>query len=111
MPPSRRATTWVNLLRAHADQLGGKHALSFLPAGEGAATVLSYADLDRGARRIALLLQAHSRRGDRVLLLYPSGLEFVTAFFGCLYAGVVAVPAYPPRANESALRLRAIIAD
>src|SRR6478736_1891038 len=111
MPPSRRATTWVNLLRTHADQLGGKHALSFLPAGEGASTALSYAELDQAARRIALLLRAHTQPGDRVLLLYPSGLEFVTAFFGCLYAGVVAVPAYPPRANESAHRLRAIIAD
>ena len=49
--------------------------------------------------------------GDRALLLYPSGLDSVTAFFGCLYAGVIAVPAYPPRANESIHRLKSIVAD
>ncbi len=111
MSPSSPATTWVSLLRTHADQLGGKAALTFFPAGEGVSTVLTYAELDRQARRIALALREHSQPGDRVLLLYPSGLDFVTAFFGCLYAGVVAVPAYPPRPNESAHRLRAIVAD
>ncbi len=46
-----------------------------------------------------------------ILLLYPPGLEFVEAFFGCLYAGCVAVPAYPPKANRSFGRLRAIVHD
>ena len=52
------------------------------------------------------------RPGDRALLLYPPGLDFIAAFFGCLYAGVVAVPAYPPRPNDrSQSRLRAIAHD
>ena len=58
---------------------------------------LSYAGLDERARAIAALLQEHGAAGERVLLLYPPGLDYIAAFFGCLYAGVVAVPAYPPR--------------
>src|SRR5262245_66560472 len=49
--------------------------------------------------------------GERALLLYPAGLEFIAAFFGCLYAGVVAVPAYPPRRNRSLSRSEAIVDD
>ena len=53
----------------------------------------------------------NARRGDRALLLYPAGLEFVAGFFGCVYAGVVAVPAYPPRRNRSLERIEAIAED
>ena len=49
--------------------------------------------------------------GQRALLLYPAGLDFIAAFFGCLYAGVVAVPAYPPRRNRSLSRIEAIADD
>ena len=49
--------------------------------------------------------------GERALLLYPAGLEFIAAFFGCLYAGVVAVPVYPPRRNRSMNRIQAIADD
>jgi acyl-CoA synthetase (AMP-forming)/AMP-acid ligase II/acyl carrier protein len=49
--------------------------------------------------------------GERVLLLYPSGLAYIAAFLGCLYAGAVAVPAYPPRPNRSLERIQAIIQD
>ena len=44
-------------------------------------------------------------------MLYPSGLEFITAFFGCLYARVVAVPAYPPRRNQKMSRLQALVIE
>jgi len=43
--------------------------------------------------------------------MYPSGLEFITAFFGCLYAGVIAVPVYPPRRNQKLSRLLSIVND
>ena len=49
--------------------------------------------------------------GKRVLLLYPSGLDFIAAFMGCLYGGAIAVPAYPPRKNRSVERIEAIAAD
>ncbi len=68
-------------------------------------------DLDRRARAIAVQLRAHCVPGDRALLVFPAGLDFLTSFFGCLYAGVIAVPAYPPRPNESIHRLKAIGAN
>ena len=74
----------------------------------------SYADLDREARAIAARLQAEIPEGERVLLLYPPGPEFVAAFFGCLYASVIAVPVYPPdpaRMARSLKRLQSIAED
>src|SRR5688572_27403906 len=49
--------------------------------------------------------------GQRALLLYPPGLDFVAGFFGCLYAGAIAVPAYPPRRNRYMDRIDAISQD
>ena len=72
---------------------------------------LTYAEVDREARKIASSLLKNCRPGDRALMLYPAGLEFVTAFYGCLYAGLVAVPAYPPRKNQKITRLKSIISD
>jgi acyl-CoA synthetase (AMP-forming)/AMP-acid ligase II len=63
---------------------------------------LTYAGLDRAARAVAAALQDVAEPGDRALLLYGPGLEFTTAFFGCQYAGVVPVPAYPPRPERLA---------
>ena len=83
----------------------------FLADGATEETSLTYADLDREARAIAAWLQTITSRDDRVLLLYPPGLEYITAFFGCLYAGVIAVPAYPPRNNRNLLRLQSLIDD
>ncbi|WP_433527971.1 SDR family NAD(P)-dependent oxidoreductase [Micromonospora sp. CA-263727] len=68
----------------------------FLVDGEGPAQVLTGAALDRRARAIAVALRERTTKGDRTLILCPPGLDYVAAFFGCLYAGVVPVPAYPP---------------
>ncbi|MFK0734780.1 MAG: beta-ketoacyl synthase N-terminal-like domain-containing protein, partial [Gloeotrichia echinulata HAB0833] len=73
------------------------------------SATMTYGELDKQARAIASHLQ--SMRGKRALLLYPSGLEFITAFFGCLYAGVIAVPVYPPRQNQKLSRLLSIVND
>lgn len=64
---------------------------------------LTYAELDHAARSRAAWLQAHFQLGDRALLLYPPGLEFVSAFLGCLYAGIVPVPAPPPGSDRRQL--------
>jgi len=89
----------------------GGGSFAFLADGEAAEVRLSFADLDARARAIAARLQAEGLAGERALLLFSPGLEFLPAFFGCLYAGVVAVPAYPPRLNRPMPRLRAIVAD
>jgi acyl-CoA synthetase (AMP-forming)/AMP-acid ligase II/acyl carrier protein len=75
------------------------------------AGVLTFGELDRKARVLGGYLEALNAGGERALLLYPAGLDYVTAFYGCLYAGVTAVPAYPPRMNRNLTRLLSIIED
>ncbi|WP_306297053.1 AMP-binding protein [Nostoc sp. C052] len=70
--------------------------------------------MDEKARAIAAYLQSRLCVGERVLLVYPQGLEAIAAFFGCLYAGVVAIPAPAPEAarmKHILLRLEAIASD
>ncbi|WP_164014463.1 non-ribosomal peptide synthetase [Pyxidicoccus trucidator] len=104
--------TFVDLCRARAAAQGGQEVFTFFDE-EGDSTV-TYAELDAGARAVAALLQQHLAPGDRALLLYPPGREYVLGFLGCLYAGVVAVPAYPPdpmRLGRTLPRLQALVAD
>lgn len=102
-------STLVDLLRYRALHQPDKRGYTFLTHGETPSTHLTYQELDRLARAIAAELQRQNAAGERALLLYPPGLEFIAAFFGCLYAGVVAVPAYPPRPNQKMSRLQAIV--
>lgn len=108
---TRDVATLVDLLRKRAVRQPNKVAFTFLKDGETEAGSLTYQELDQHARAIAAQLLSYGLNGERSLLLYPPGLEFITAFFGCLYAGVVAVPAYPPRPNQSMSRLQAIAAS
>lgn len=104
-------TTFVELLRHRVDTQPLKTAYTFLADGEIETASLNYNELERQARAIATELQAYCHPGDRVLLLYPSGLEFIAAFFGCLYAGVVAVPLGVPRRHQNLKRWQAIALD
>ena len=72
---------------------------------------VTFAELHARAGAIAARLAAEGLQGERALLLYPAGLEFVEAFFGCLMAGVVAVPAFPVRPNRTLGRLMSMAAD
>jgi acyl transferase domain-containing protein/acyl-CoA synthetase (AMP-forming)/AMP-acid ligase II/predicted alpha/beta-fold hydrolase len=92
---------------SHPDQV----IFTFLADGETESGSLTYQQLDRQARANAAYLQENKGKGERALLLYQPGLEFISAFLGCLYAGVIAIPAYPPRPNRSFARLEAIIKD
>ncbi len=104
-----QVTTLVELLKYRAKTQGDRTGYIFLTDGETEEVRLSYAALDQQARAIANQLQEF--RGERALLLYPPSLEYISALFGCFYAGVVAVPAYPPRRNSNLSRLQSIIAD
>ncbi|HEY2892795.1 MAG TPA: aminotransferase class I/II-fold pyridoxal phosphate-dependent enzyme [Pirellulales bacterium] len=101
----------VDLLRHRAAHQAHDRAFTYLVDGEAEEIHWTYEELDRQARAVAGRLQAMDLEGQRALLLYPAGLEFIAAFFGCLYAGVVAVPAYPPRRNRSLSRIQAIVDD
>ncbi|MGZ3460875.1 MAG: AMP-binding protein, partial [Archangium sp.] len=112
--PLPSCSTLVDLLRQAAGARHGQRLYTFLGEAEGEETPLTYDSLDDQARRIGAVLQQHTRPGERAILLYPPGLEYVAGFFGCLYANLVAVPAYPPdptRLERTLPRLRAIIQD
>ena len=101
----------ADLLRLRAQTHAERIAYTFLPDGEVAAEQLTYAQLDCRARALAARIRARTRPGDAVILAYPAGLDFVAAFFGCLYAEAIAVPVGPAHARRGNERLCAIIAD
>src|SRR4051812_26390013 len=109
-------STLVDALNARAAEHPSAPAYRFLDSGdvEGTATELTYGTLARRARAIAATLHDRGLAGERVLLLYPPGLDFVEGFFGCLAGGVVAVPIPLPQFQEfdrAMRRLRQVIAD
>ncbi|WP_433549070.1 AMP-binding protein [Streptomyces sp. CA-294286] len=85
----------VGAVRERAEREGDAVALSWLADLDRSTDSRTCAELDDGAAAVAAALLAEARPGDRVLLVQPPGLDFVTAFLGCLYAGCVAVPVYP----------------
>ncbi|HEX8648098.1 MAG TPA: fatty acyl-AMP ligase [Thermoleophilaceae bacterium] len=101
----------VETMRRRADLDPGALAFTFL-AGDHDAQDLTRGALDREARAVAAMLQAHDVQ--RPLLLHAPGRDYVTALIGCLYAGTAAVPAYPPdpaRLERTLPRLLAIVED
>ena len=103
--------TLVDLLAWRAANDPHQRAYVFLADGESEDDSVTYAQLDRQARAIAAWLRTIAVPGDRTLLFYPPGIPYVAAFFGCLYAGVIAVPAYPPQPNRRMHRIQGMAAD
>ena len=101
----------VEVLLQRAATRGEETLYTFLKDGERELASYTYADLAQHAQALAANLQAHAQVGERALLLYPPGLDYITAFYACLLAGLVAVPTYPPRRNRPDPRLRGIAAD
>ncbi|NES67184.1 MAG: fatty acyl-AMP ligase, partial [Okeania sp. SIO2D1] len=108
-------STLIDLLQYRSLNQSDRRAYTFLQNGEKEIDSLSYKELDEKARAIAVELQKQQvGNKERALLLYPQGLEFIAALFGCLYAGVVAIPAPPPdpiRLKRTLPRLEAIVKD
>jgi acyl-CoA synthetase (AMP-forming)/AMP-acid ligase II len=98
--PVSSAASMAEVLQTRAALAPDTLAFCFLIDGEEEGPRLTYGELDREARAVAATLQDVAAPGDRALLLYAPGLEFIAAFFGCQYAGVVPVPAYPPRLDR-----------
>lgn len=109
-PPPR--TNFVSVLQHWATHRGDETAFIFTDV-ESVEERVTYAQLWEEVRALAGYLQQRCRirAGDRVLLLYPPGLDFVIGFFACHAAGAIAVPAYPPRRNRKASRIRSIVVD
>lgn len=92
--------TLVDLLRERADRQGGQLAFQFLEDGAVESRRMTYAELDAHVRAVAVRLREVAQPGERALVIYPAGLDFLVGFFGCLYAGLIAIPTPPPEASR-----------
>ena len=108
------AGTIVDVLRYRARCSPAAHAYTFLTDGEEDERRITYGQLERRARAVAAELQTLGMTGERAMLLFAPGLDYVVGFYACLLARVVAVPAYPPepmRLERTLPRLQKIVAD
>ena len=103
--------TLFNRFRAQVQKTPERILYTFLGDGEVESDRLTFGGLEQRVQAIGATLQGLNMGGERVLLLYPPGLDFIVAFLGCLSAGVAAVPAYPPRRNRIHPSLPAIVRD
>ena len=104
------AANLAELLSQRAEQFPERTAFVF-ENEDGQSIEWTYGELDSQARVIANRLAATCRMGDRALLVYPPGLDLIGAFFGCIYAGILPVPATHPKPRRPLPRLDAIVAD
>lgn len=109
--PETLWSTLVDVLQWRGSNQPHKTAYIYLTDGESEEQTLTYSDVDQQAKAVATSLLENGLEGKNVLLMYHSGLEFISAFFGCLYAGVTAIPVYPPKKNSHSLRLDSIISS
>jgi acyl-CoA synthetase (AMP-forming)/AMP-acid ligase II len=111
---ARRAPAWqtlAGLLEYRSQHQAERKAFTFLENGDRESESVTYRELGLRARQVGAELQRMGASGERVVLIYPSGLEFIAAFFGCHYAGASAVPVLPARHGRAMERLQSIIKD
>ena len=111
LPFEKNWKTINELLENRSGTFSDKVIYNFLSDGNTVSDSLTYGELHKKATIIASHLQINCKAGDRILLLFPQDLNYIAAFFGCLYAGMIAVPAYPPRNNRNFGRIETIIED
>src|SRR5690242_16985424 len=95
-----KGTSLSQMLAVRAQRQPEQIAYRHLDASGAVSAVNTYKELDTRVRGIAAVLRSLKARGERAILLYPSGLEIVAALFGCFYEGVIAVPAAIPRSGS-----------
>ena len=101
----------VDVLEHRAATQGNERALVFLTDRGAEDSALTFSELHDAANAVAKRLAAVAKPGDRALLVFPPGLEFVIAFFGCLIARVIAVPMMVPRRQSARDSSAAIVAN
>ena len=110
-PPRTEFSSFVDALRRRAAEQPNDPAYIFLPDRGTERVSLSFAQLYARARNVARRLAERGEKGDRAVLLFSPGLDFIVAFFACLIAGVIAVPMMVPRRASSRDASAAILAD
>ncbi len=113
------ADTIVDLALSHADNIGNRQFITWLEHGKTESGSFTFSQLDSNAKSLAMqlsktLLEINSKEKSEqglqtILIVLQPGLDFVIAFFACLYAGIAAVPAYPLKTNEAGERLSKLI--
>jgi acyl-CoA synthetase (AMP-forming)/AMP-acid ligase II len=101
----------VALLQRRSEGRSASKGYTFLPDGDQAEVRLTFAELEHHARRLAGALRESARCGERAILLFPAGLEFLKGLFGCLFAGVIGVPVAYQRLRKPNPALASIVAD
>lgn len=107
----RASASLVALLEHRAATQGDDEAYIFLSDRGTREATLTFAQLRDRARGVASTLLKKGAPGDRALLIFPQGLDFIAAFFGCLMAGVIAVPMMVPRRQSTRDSSESIVAD
>ncbi|WP_322617596.1 condensation domain-containing protein [Pseudomonas sp. BIC9C] len=104
---------WIEVLETNARHFPQRAALHFLPDGVEIGETLTFAQLHEQSQSLAAALQARYAPGDRVLLMLPTCLDYARAFCACLYAGMIAVPLFPPpsRKPRHLDRVRNVVVD
>jgi 8-amino-7-oxononanoate synthase len=114
LPDDARAAgvqTLVDVLEYRARQQPPQVVFRFLQSDGREKATITFLELQQRARAVATRLGDLVVPGDRVMLLVPPGLDYIAAFFGCLYAGAIAVPAYPPNPRRADPRVARMAAD
>lgn len=100
IPHQPQPQSLIEMLAHRAERQGDQLAMRFLGDGNETTELYTYAQLDARVRHLAACLGQHAQEGDRILLMLTNGPDYIVAFFACLYAGLIAVPAYPPERNR-----------
>lgn len=100
-----------NILAYRSAESGNQTAYTFVNPLSNKSYSITYRELYIRSLAVACALQSCLKPGDRALLLYPAGIDFIIAFFACIYSGIIAVPIYPPRGNNKFSRLVSILKD
>jgi len=101
----------VEMFENNSTEYADKVLYYFLADGENETDRITYKQMRDKAAAIAARLQQCCSQGDRALMLFPTGIEFIVSLYGCFYSGIIGVPAYPPRKNRSFARFEAIATD
>lgn len=101
----------VELLGLRAAEQPTDRAYVVLADRGGEEAAITFRELDRRARALACVIAGKASAGERALLLFPTGIEFIVALLGCLIAGVIAVPMMLPRRQSARDASASIVAD
>ncbi len=110
-PIANKCDTYIEVIKNRTLQKPDHIVFRFLNDGVTESESLTYIELETRSKALGASMQEYGEKGDRVLLLFPAGLDYIASIFSCFYSGFIAVPAYPPRRNQKIHRLKSIIED